>query len=166
MPGKKKESVTPTFRGGYYNKEELKPSDKSHLHFSKYKSLNQLIKLLRDNNYTITSGLSRGEKISASHMEELDHLLFQNSNVVYFVLSRTTKRLDRTSISRELGKPDSSSRIIIIPWLHAQSVPSLCQNLDVFIYPAPFGAGMTTCMAFASNIPTLSCQIHLKRHQR
>lgn len=158
IPGKKRDSVTPSFSGGYYNKKELMLSDKSQIYFSKYKALNKLIKLLRDNNYTITSGLSREEKISIEHMEEIKHLLQQNSNVVYFILSRTIKELDFNYIWENLNQPGSSSRIIRIPWLHAQSVPSLCQNLDVFIDPTPFGAGMTACMAFASNVPILSCQ--------
>ena len=158
IPGKKKDSIPPSFKGGYYNKEELNASDKSQVSFSKYNALKQLIKVLKKSNYFITSGLSREEKISSRHLKELDQLLLENSNVVYFLLSPSNAKLDLASILVQLKQQDSSSRIIRIPWLQPQSVPSLCQNLDVFIDPAPFGAGMTACMAFASNVPTLSCQ--------
>ena len=158
IPGKETSNIAPSFRGGYYNRDELLTSHQSQIHFSKYKELNLLIKFLKANNFIICSGLSRKEKISSEHMLEIKNLLSSNAKAVYFLLCHKSSKIDISKIVNNLNQQDPCYRIISIPWLDPQSVPSLCECLDIFIDPTPFGAGMTACMAFASNIPILSCQ--------
>ena len=155
----------PFFSGGYYNIAELKESNLSQkISYKIHSQIIELIKILKNRGYTIASSLSRPGKLSTEFEVELKNLLIHNPKLIYLRLSGDKINLD-LSLSfnnPRLNKNDYRRRLIDIPWLHPKSVPTICRNLDLFLDPFPFGAGMTACMAFANGIPVLSCQKSFK----